>query len=226
VVIQNISDDYRRATRDLDLDFIRYSLEDGSIREFIRKLNNTKDGIDVKIVSDIKPLSHQDYDGKRVLIELKDTNGNKIRTKLDIGVHRHAEIKQEEYWFNFNSIEDSVKLLVNSKEQIFVEKLKSLLKFDFLSTRYKDIFDFYYLINMTDLNKNKLYKFIEFYIFSDPKTKEKNTQDIYVKLNGIFKNEIFMENLNNAKDNWLELSGQETTDNILGFFKSLETVSV
>ena len=39
VVMMNISNDIRRATRDLDLDFIKYSLEDNSIRMFIDKLN-------------------------------------------------------------------------------------------------------------------------------------------------------------------------------------------
>ena len=31
--------------------------------------------------------------------------------------------------------------VVNSKEQIFVEKLKSLLKLGVVSTRYKDVYD-------------------------------------------------------------------------------------
>ena len=38
VVMHNISNDKRRATKDLDIDFIRYSLSDESIKEFISKL--------------------------------------------------------------------------------------------------------------------------------------------------------------------------------------------
>ena len=34
VVMHNISSDKRRATRDLDLDFIKYSLDDVSIKNF------------------------------------------------------------------------------------------------------------------------------------------------------------------------------------------------
>ena len=49
VVMHNISKDMRRATRDMDIDFIKYSLEDKSIREFIKELNNTDDGIKIKI---------------------------------------------------------------------------------------------------------------------------------------------------------------------------------
>ena len=50
VVMHNISKDMRRATRDMDIDFIKYSLEDNSIRDFIKELNNTKDGIKIKII--------------------------------------------------------------------------------------------------------------------------------------------------------------------------------
>lgn len=39
VVMRSITGNVRRATGDLDLDFIRYSLEDDSIRYFISKLN-------------------------------------------------------------------------------------------------------------------------------------------------------------------------------------------
>ena len=41
VVMYNISNNIRRATRDLDIDFIKYSLEDESIRNFIYSLNNS-----------------------------------------------------------------------------------------------------------------------------------------------------------------------------------------
>ncbi len=72
VVIHNISNDKRRATRDLDLDFIKYSLEDKAIKDFIKVLNDVNDGIFISIVGKIKALHHQDYDGKRVTIKLED----------------------------------------------------------------------------------------------------------------------------------------------------------
>ena len=167
VVMHNISKDIRRATRDMDIDFIKYSLEDKSIRNFIKELNNTDDGIKIKITGKIEPLHHQDYDGKRVYITLTDKNHYSISSKLDIGVHKYFDIKQDEYYFDFNIIDESVSLLINSKEQIIIEKLKSLLKFGITSTRFKDIFDFYYLINNENLNKDKLLKYIDILIFQD-----------------------------------------------------------
>lgn len=99
--MHSISKDMRRATRDMDLDFIKYSLEDNSIIRFIDELSNVDDGIKIKIDGEIKELHYQDYDGKRVNIELFDKYGNKLKTKLDIGVHKLLDIKQDEYCFDF-----------------------------------------------------------------------------------------------------------------------------
>lgn len=79
VVMHSISKDKRRATRDVDLDFIKYSLEDESILRFINKLNDNHDGINITIDGKPDPLHHQDYDGKRVNIILNDSYNNTIR---------------------------------------------------------------------------------------------------------------------------------------------------
>ena len=43
---------------------------------------------------------------------------------------------------NFSKQRETIlNYLINSKEQMFTEKLRSILKFGPLSTRYKDIFD-------------------------------------------------------------------------------------
>ncbi len=166
VVIHSISNDKRRATRDMDFDFIKYSLDDDSIKSFIKKLNNANDEIKIDINGTIEKLHHQDYDGKRINITIIDNNNYRIDSKLDIGVHKDFDIEQEEYCFNLDIINKSATLLINSPEQIFVEKLKSLLKFVYTSTRYKDIFDFYYLITNCNLNKNKIIDIILNYIQS------------------------------------------------------------
>ena len=46
-------------------------------------------------------------------------------------------------------------LLINSKEQMLTEKLRSILKFGPFSIRYKDVFDIYYLCDMVDAGKLK-----------------------------------------------------------------------
>ena len=173
-----ISKDIRRATQDLDIDFIRYSLDDSAIEAFIEKLND-KD-IKIKITSPIKRLHHQDYDGKRVFIDISDNFGNVFSTKLDVGVHKDIDIDQDELCFDLSIDSNSVTLLANSKEQICVEKIKSLLKFGITSTRYKDIFDIYYLINKSDFDKRRFLNYLDKLIFRNeliPTRDYKNRND-------------------------------------------------
>lgn len=221
VVIHSISNDLRRATRDLDLDFIKYSLEDTSIRNFIEVLNSIKDGINIIVVGNIKELHHQDYDGKRVNVELYDKYGNILKTKLDIGVHKQFDIEQDEYCFDLEVINKNANLLINSKEQIFVEKIKSLLKLGFRSTRYKDLFDFYYLINETKLNKKKLIDCFEILVFKDTTMKEKNIEDIANRLQMTFNSNAYRNNLSNPKNNWLDITIDDAIGSVLKFIKEL-----
>ena len=99
--------------------------------------------------------------------------------------------------------------------------LKSLLKFGFLSTRYKDIFDFYYLINNENLDKDKLQKCFNILIFEDNEMSEKNINDIFKRLNRILHNKNYLKNLNTAKNNWLELPINDVVNNILDFFAEI-----
>ena len=226
VVMHSISKDIRRATRDLDLDFIKYSLDDDSIKNFIDKLNNVNDNIEIKINGSIKKLHHQDYDGKRVNIQLSDSFGNSINTKLDIGVHKQFDIEQDEYCFSLDIFNQSANLLINSKEQILTEKLKSLLKLGFRSTRYKDLFDFYYLINIAGIDKSKLEKCLEILIFNDSNMKENNISDIISRLNQILSSKRYLAMLNDPKVNWLNIPIEEVINNVMQYFNNLNVVSV
>ena len=222
VVMHNISNSVRRVTRDIDLDFIKYSLDEESIRNFVNKLNSVDDDIVIKIVGNIIELSHQDYKGMRVYIEIIDDKNYSIKTKLDIGVHKLFDLKQDDYYFDFGAFNEGVSLLVNSCEQIFVEKLKSLLKMGIRSTRYKDIFDLCYLIDSNKLDKNKLLKDIKLLIFDDNKMFENSIEDIFFRLKSIFEEEIYINKLNNPSFNWLDLSVDKVLGKVLKFIKSFE----
>ncbi len=226
VVMHWVSNDIRRATRDLDLDFIKYSLDDDSIKNFIAKLNNVNDSIKITIIGSIKKLHHQDYNGKRVNINLSDTFGNSINTKLDIGVHKLFSLEQDEYCFSLDIFNQNANLLINSKEQILVEKLKSLLKLGFRSTRYKDLFDFYYLINIAGIDKHKLEKCLEILIYNDNKMKENNIQDIISRLKQILSSKRYLSMLNDPKVNWLDISIDEVISSVLEYFENLSPLPV
>ena len=95
VVMRSMTENVRRATHDMDIDFIQYSLSDESIDVFIDKIN-CLEHVNIVRVGDIEELSQQDYNGKRVYIKITDNLGNGIESKIDLGVHRHLEIEQEE----------------------------------------------------------------------------------------------------------------------------------
>ena len=125
VVMRSLSNDIRRATIDIDLDLIRYPLTIQGIRELIKELSGIE-GINIKIVGKIEDLKHQDYNGKRVFIDIQDSFNNYLSSKIDIGVHKYLSLEQDEYCFDIAASSEGASLLINSKEQMFTEKLKSL----------------------------------------------------------------------------------------------------
>ena len=153
VVMRSKTRNIRRATQDLDIDFVRYSLADDSIDYFIQKLN-CLDGITISRKGDVEELKQQDYHGKRVYLSIKDNFNHTITSKLDLGVHNHLTIDQEEYCFDIAFDDEGASLLINSNEQMFTEKLRSLLRFGPVSTRYKDIFDMYFLKDVVSASES------------------------------------------------------------------------
>ena len=100
VVMQQISGDRRRATRDIDLDFVRYPMTDEGIRAFIRTLCPADVDVRLEIVGPIDDLKHQGYHGKRVHLCVTDSTGTSMETKLDLGVHDKLPLEQLELWFD------------------------------------------------------------------------------------------------------------------------------
>ena len=74
IVMRSLTNNIRRATRDIDLDFIHYSLGDDSIYAFVEKLDCIQ-GVKLEIVGGIEELKHQDYHGKSVKVRITDNNG-------------------------------------------------------------------------------------------------------------------------------------------------------
>ena len=187
VVMRSITGNTRRATQDMDLDFIRYSLSNEAILTFIEKLN-CLDGITIRIDGEITELSQQEYNGKRVLVTIED----------DVGAS----------------------LLINSKEQIFTEKLKSLLRFGPLSTRYKDIFDLCYLSD--HVKSDKLMKCIDTYIFSDSSMKENDITAIRKRVERTFSDKLYHQNIERSvRFNWLGIKVDEDFSKITSFLETL-----
>ena len=218
VVMRSITNNARRATLDMDLDFIKYSLKDESIDKFITELN-TDNEFSIKRVGDIEELKQQDYHGKRIHIEITDLDGYILKSKIDLGVHKHFDIEQEEFYFDIGFSDAGVSLLINSKEQMFTEKLRSILKFGALSTRYKDIFDIYYLSKSID--KNKLKICLKTLIYDDGGMKENDIADIAKRVKNTFNNKSYLSKLKTSQKNWLDEDINDVLNGIVVFIETL-----
>lgn len=131
---------------------------------------------------------------------------------MDLGVHKYLEIEQEEYCFDIAFNDEGASLLINTKEQMFVEKLRSLLKFGVFSTRYKDIYDMYYLCDK--INIKKLYDCIYIFIIKDLGMREDSIDRIIKRVDKIFKNNVYKNRVDKSDKRWLD-------DNIADIFKRI-----
>ncbi len=219
VVMRSISGDVRRATRDTDFDFIRYSIDEISIRDFIKKLN-CLEGITIKVSGPIEELSQQEYRGKRVWVLIEDEKGSSFKSKIDLGVHKNIQIDQDEYCFDVCLDDEGASLLMNSVEQIFAEKLRALVKFGTFSGRVKDIFDLCYLSE--DIDADALMTCIHTYILDDPSMFENTMDDIYRRVKKVFDDRDFQKAVSNSgRDNWLRIKASVAFDKILSLLDKL-----
>ena len=220
VVMRSISKSARRATQDIDLDFIRYSISNDSIKRFVEKLNCLED-LEIYIDGKIIDLKHQDYKGKRIAIRIKDKDNTELTLKMDIGVHSDLSIEQEEYAFDIAFQDSTVSLLINSKAQMITEKLKSLVRFGSQSTRYKDIFDIYFLLD--DVNIAMLKTCIKKYIFDDETLKNVNTMDDIIKrIDSVFRNEKYIKEVEKSNKNWIGIPIKDVIDKDINFLKEIK----
>jgi predicted nucleotidyltransferase component of viral defense system len=218
VVMRGITNDARRATQDIDLDFIKYSLQDNSIDRFVSVLNDVG-LVSIKRIGQIEELRQQDYHGKRIYVEIQDSEGKILRSKIDLGVHKHYDIAQVEFCFDVELDDEGASLLINSKEQMFTEKLRSVLKFGAFSTRYKDIFDLYYLSAL--LNKEALLKCFSTYIFNDDGMQEETIEDIIRRVQSTFSDSRYLSRLRTSRKNWLDADLDTVLSGIVNYLQGL-----
>jgi hypothetical protein len=219
VLMHSLSGSERRATRDFDLDFMHYPLTEDAIDDFIVKLNAVDDSIAIKRVGSVEDLSHQDYKGKRINVIISD-GSRSVTTKLDIGVQVDLDVEQREFYFDVSGQEDVVCLLANSMEQVFGEKLVSLLKWGVASTRYKDIHDLYYLGHHADFNRELLDRYLTKWVYSNDAAWLTMTtaHGIGESLSTILNDDLYRRNFATSNDKWVDVDDDEAIGWLIGFF--------
>lgn len=227
VVMFHLTNNIRRATVDIDMDLINMSIATENIINIFIELSNLDsiDGFKLSIDKNrIEELSHQDYHGKRLIVSITDSHRKTYNVKLDIGVHKHTDIHQDTLLLNTQIIDGNIEFLVNPKEQIFIEKLIPILKFGPLSTRYRDIFDLYWLITEGNLDKDKLLNYMKILIF-DNKIDIHELQELYNTVNLVLSEPIFITNLSNNY-NWTNANLDTILYTIKNYLRSLEEIKI
>ena len=218
IVMYNLTKNLRRATRDIDFDFIRYSIDEASVRLFFEKLNQHNDGFRVQIEAPIQKLHQQDYEGVRVNARISDDSRTSLKLKLDIGVHKHLKIRQNKLLFKMESGE-TMSLRVNSPEQVFAEKCISLGRLGPASTRYKDVYDLYYLIS-AGLDDGEVQSILQTFI-NDSSRPPRDLARLKSTISKALSDENFASEAQNAKNQWLDVPFEEAAKTINEFLSSL-----
>lgn len=220
VLMCAVTKNRRRATQDIDLDLVSYPIEDGAIERLVRVLSDVDDGIDVRIEGPIVELSQQEYKGKRVQLVISDGK-SAFTTKLDLGVHASLDMEQEERWFDIAQDDEGVSLLANSEEQMFVEKLKSLLRHGIRSTRYRDLHDMYFLGHDETLDRERLKSYIRSHIVEDKEMWDVDIEGIAKRVERTLSNKPFQMRMKNSQRSWSDIESIDIVAWLPRYLRSL-----
>ena len=220
IAMFNITKNNRRVTQDIDFDLIRYSIDNRSIELFVNKLNLTNDGISASIDGKIEKLHQEDYQGVRVHLLLKDCDNSKLRIKLDIGVHTYTAIVQERTIFTFESSNKSLSIKVNPCEQIMSEKLMSLARLGPISTRYKDIYDMYYLISNNLLDINKVREILNMF-FASSIRKPNSMLELVNSVTDTLNDTAFAKETSKPASKWIDVDYNDLKASLINFVSKL-----
>ena len=164
VLLSSIIGEDLRTTKDIDATLKSLPLNIDSIRNIFEEILSIQiaDNVKFEIVS-IKDIRLEDeYGGFR--INVKGTF-YKIRTNFFIEITTGDIITPREIKYKYNSIFENrkINIMAYSIETIIAEKFESVISKNITTTRAKDFYDLYMLINKlkNDINNKNLIKAIE-----------------------------------------------------------------
>lgn len=105
---------------------------------------------------------------------------------------------------------------------MFAEKLRSLLKFGPASTRYKDIFDMYYLLS--NIDRDKLQICLDSYIYHDDGIRENNINDIIKRMRMTFNTKMYQRRIRTSEKKWIDENIEDIFKKIITFLESLLSI--
>lgn len=164
VLLSSIIGEDLRTTKDIDATLKSLPLSIDSIKNIFEEILsvNIEDNVNFEIVS-IKDIRLEDeYGGFR--INVKGTF-DKIRTNFFIEITSGDIITPREIKYEYNSIfeDKKINIMAYTIETIIAEKLESIMSKNITTTRAKDFYDIFMLVNKNreNINNKNLVKAIE-----------------------------------------------------------------
>lgn len=163
VLLSSIIGEVLRTTKDIDATLKSLSLNIYSIKNIFEEILSLdiEDNVNFEIIN-IKDIRLEDeYGGFK--INVKGTF-DKIRTNFFIEITTGDIITPREIKYKYNSIfeDKKINIMAYTIETIIAEKFESIISKNITTTRAKDFYDLYMLMNnKTDINNNNLVKAIE-----------------------------------------------------------------
>lgn len=217
IVMFMLTEKQRSVTKDIDFDFISFPLTESAIKSFVDSLNNNGDDFIISIGGLFVELKHEDYQGIRVPLLISDTNGDKLSIKIDIGVHTNKEIPQQKIEILKPYSRRPLFLNANPPEQIVAEKLVALARIGERTTRYKDIYDVYFLLANSMVNNLLFKEIINIILENSRKNHRLSILEFKNIIHSVLENKRFEQNFRKAKNKWIKEDYQTMKEFILNF---------
>ena len=164
VLLSSIIGENLRTTKDIDATLKSLPLNIDTIRNILEEILSIDidDNVNFEIVSIKDIRSEDEYGGFK--INVKGTF-DKIRTNFFIEITTGDIITPREIKYKYNSIfeDKKINIMAYTIETIIAEKFESIISKNITTTRAKDFYDLYMLINKQkkDINNKNLIKAIE-----------------------------------------------------------------
>ena len=164
VLLSSIIGSDMRTTKDIDATLRSIPLNEQSIREIFEEILSIDINDNVKFkIENIKDIRLEDeYGGYRINVFGEFDN---LKTHFFIEITTGDIITPREIRYKYNSIfgDKKINIMAYTMETIVAEKFESIISKNITTTRAKDFYDIYIIMNnyINDLNKNTLIKAIE-----------------------------------------------------------------
>lgn len=138
-----------RTTMDMDTTIKGFPLTKDNITNIMDEICNIEidDNVTLKINKVELIREDDDYGGYRITFEAKYNNEMPVIMKIDITTGDKITYKEIEYSFTLMLEDRKIKIWSYNVETIIAEKFEAIVKRGVLSTRIRDYYDVYMLIN-------------------------------------------------------------------------------